>query len=128
MSSVAIKHLAGAHANLQMRCRAHRALPAGLAEDVDKFAGWFNAALAEVQNTDLLGYQTRAPYAEENHPTEKHLLPLYVALGAAGLGNPAKEVVTRQHPLHRARARAGPPGLTSLADHASLPDPFAAEM
>ena len=33
---------------------------------------------------DLLTYRARAPYAEENHPTEEHLLPLYVALGAAG--------------------------------------------
>jgi len=25
-----------------------------------------------------------APYAAKNHPTEEHLLPIYVALGAAG--------------------------------------------
>ncbi len=53
-------------------------------EDVDAFAGWFDTALTEGRTTDLLDYRTRAPRAEENHPTEEHLLPLYVALGAAG--------------------------------------------
>ena len=34
----------------------------------------------------LLGYRKLAPMAEKNHPTEEHLLPLYVAMGAAGPG------------------------------------------
>ena len=63
-------------------------------EDVEAFAGWFDAALVEGRMTDLLGYRTRAPHAVENHPTEEHLLPLYVALGAAGPG------ATGRH-LHR---------------------------
>ena len=42
--------------------------------------------------TDLLGYRARAPHAEENHPTEEHLFPLYVALGAAGEGAHAERL------------------------------------
>jgi len=52
--------------------------------DVTEFADWFDAALLEGRTQDLLTYRTRAPYAVQNHPTEEHLLPLYVALGAAG--------------------------------------------
>jgi len=51
---------------------------------VNSFADWFDAALMKHQMEDLLNYRRLAPYAVENHPTEEHLLPLYVALGAAG--------------------------------------------
>ena len=52
--------------------------------DVTEFADWFDHALLEGRTQDLLTYRTRAPHAARNHPTEEHLLPLYVALGAAG--------------------------------------------
>ena len=58
--------------------------PADAPADVEEFAAWFDAALAEGRKDDLLAYRSRAPHAAENHPTEEHLLPLYVALGAAG--------------------------------------------
>jgi 4,5-DOPA dioxygenase extradiol len=32
----------------------------------------------------LADYRARAPHATVEHPTEEHLLPLFVALGAAG--------------------------------------------
>lgn len=51
---------------------------------VDGFADWFDAALTNRQIADLIDYRRRAPFAVKNHPTEEHLLPLYVALGAAG--------------------------------------------
>lgn len=51
---------------------------------VDHFADWFHAALTEHRGDDLLDYRRLAPFATKNHPTEEHLLPLYVALGAAG--------------------------------------------
>jgi 4,5-DOPA dioxygenase extradiol len=51
---------------------------------VNDFADWFDAALSEHHVVDLLDYRRLAPFAAENHPTEEHLLPLYVALGAAG--------------------------------------------
>ncbi len=54
--------------------------------DVTEFATWMDAAIREGRNDDLLAYRKRAPHAVKNHPTDEHLLPLYVALGAAGPG------------------------------------------
>lgn len=54
--------------------------------DVIAFADWFDAALREGRTCDLVTYRRKAPFAERQHPTEEHLLPLYVALGAAGPG------------------------------------------
>jgi 4,5-DOPA dioxygenase extradiol len=56
------------------------------AADVTQFADWFDAALSQGRTADLLAYRRLAPYAAQQHPTEEHLLPLYVALGAAGDG------------------------------------------
>ncbi len=53
-------------------------------EWVGGFADWFDAALGEHRLCQLLAYRTLAPHAERNHPTEEHLMPLFVALGAAG--------------------------------------------
>ncbi len=49
---------------------------------VHVFAEWMSAALREGRIDDLLNYRARAPEAAHNHPTEEHLLPLYVAMGA----------------------------------------------
>jgi 4,5-DOPA dioxygenase extradiol len=49
---------------------------------VHVFAEWMTLALKERRIDDLLNYRSRAPEAAHNHPTEEHLLPLYVALGA----------------------------------------------
>jgi 4,5-DOPA dioxygenase extradiol len=51
---------------------------------VSAFADWFDFALEERRIDDLIDYRTRAPFAARNHPTEEHLLPLFVALGACG--------------------------------------------
>jgi 4,5-DOPA dioxygenase extradiol len=51
---------------------------------VTDFARWFDAALKEGRMDDLVHYRERAPEAARNHPTDEHLLPIYVALGAAG--------------------------------------------
>jgi len=51
---------------------------------VNDFADWMDEALAKNQIKELLNYRHAAPFAVKNHPTEEHLLPLYVALGAAG--------------------------------------------
>jgi 4,5-DOPA dioxygenase extradiol len=50
--------------------------------DVVAFADWFDAAIAEGRVDDLLDYRAQAPYAVRQHPTDEHLLPLFVALGA----------------------------------------------
>lgn len=52
--------------------------------DVVAFSDWFDAAIAGGRTKDLLHYRTLAPYAVRQHPTDEHLLPLYVALGAGG--------------------------------------------
>ena len=37
-----------------------------------------------VSNADASEPDEKAPFAKENHPTDEHLMPIYVALGAAG--------------------------------------------
>lgn len=59
-------------------------------EWVSGFGDWMKACLDAGNLQALREYRTRAPHAERNHPTEEHLLPLYVALGAAG-GNAKAE-------------------------------------
>lgn len=54
-----------------------------------KFGDWMHDALTQRRDDDLLGYRSRAPEAARSHPTDEHLLPLYVALGAASPGMPA---------------------------------------
>ena len=49
---------------------------------VHVFAEWMSKALEGRRIDDLLNYRALAPEAAHNHPTEEHLLPLYVALGA----------------------------------------------
>ena len=61
------------------------------APDVDAFADWMHDALIEGRIDDLLDYRRKAPYAAAQHPTDEHLLPLYVAIGAGG------EKATRLH-------------------------------
>lgn len=48
------------------------------------FADWFAARLAAGDTESLLDYRRRAPDAVQAHPSEEHLLPLFVALGAGG--------------------------------------------
>ncbi|PSR15951.1 dioxygenase [filamentous cyanobacterium CCP3] len=50
------------------------------------FDDWLAKAILNRDITALLDYRQRAPYAAQNHPTEEHLLPLFVALGAGGSG------------------------------------------
>ena len=60
---------------------------------VKRFADWLAAHLLPPRTADLLDYRHRAPDAERAHPTEEHLLPLYVALGAGS----SDAVVQRFH-------------------------------
>ncbi|MEO1147484.1 MAG: class III extradiol ring-cleavage dioxygenase [Cyanobacteria bacterium J06638_22] len=50
------------------------------------FDDWLAEAIAQADITSLLAYREKAPYAARNHPTDEHLLPLFVALGAGGRG------------------------------------------
>ncbi|MCU0808755.1 MAG: dioxygenase [Candidatus Contendobacter sp.] len=51
---------------------------------VREFADWIADRLAGRDLPALLDYRRQAPGAVQAHPTDEHLLPLYVALGAAG--------------------------------------------
>lgn len=48
------------------------------------FIRWIEQKLAAGDIDALLDYRRQAPFAERAHPTDEHLLPLFVALGAAG--------------------------------------------
>lgn len=54
-------------------------------EYVRRFADWMYEQAAITNISDLLNYRTQAPGAMRAHPTEEHLMPFYVALGAAGV-------------------------------------------
>lgn len=64
------------------------ATPAWVAE----FAAWMTDRIVAGDRAALADYRTKAPFAMENHPTDEHLMPLYVALGAAGPGAPARRL------------------------------------
>ena len=49
-----------------------------------QFTDWIADRLTARDLTGLLDYRRQAPGAVQAHPTDEHLLPLYVALGAAG--------------------------------------------
>lgn len=51
---------------------------------VREFQEWFATRLAAGELEALLDYRRQAPHAVRAHPEDDHLLPLYVALGAAG--------------------------------------------
>lgn len=55
-----------------------------LPEYVAAFQNWVRERLVAGDVASLLEYRELAPAAETAHPTDEHLLPLYVALGAAG--------------------------------------------
>jgi 4,5-DOPA dioxygenase extradiol len=59
---------------------------------VREFADWIWRRIEEDDIAALLDYRRRAPSAQRAHPTEDHLLPLFVALGAAGAHARARRI------------------------------------
>ena len=59
---------------------------------VSGFADWMHAKLHAQQRAALLDYRRLAPDGERNHPSEEHLLPLFVAMGAAGNAASAERI------------------------------------
>lgn len=51
---------------------------------VREFADWMYARMAAHDTAALLDYRRQAPGGMQAHPTDEHLMPLYVALGAGG--------------------------------------------
>jgi len=62
---------------------------------VNEFVNWMHERLQSGATEELTGYMQNAPYGKENHPTEEHLHPLFVAMGAGGFGK--GEPVQRIH-------------------------------
>jgi len=67
-------------------------LDANIRQWVDEFLIWFDSQLESGNVGNLLNYREKAPFAVENHPTDEHLLPIYVALGAAGEKRKARKI------------------------------------
>ncbi len=65
---------------------------AGAAAYVRPFADWFWRRIQAGDLPALLDYRRQAPQALRAHPQEDHLLPLYVALGAAAGSEPPERL------------------------------------
>ncbi len=65
--------------------RALRSHPQGAPAPawVTEFCDWMAQRIVAGDLAALSAYRTLAPHAVQNHPTDEHLLPLFVALGAA---------------------------------------------
>ena len=50
------------------------------------FNEWLAEALLARRMDDLVSYRSKAPHAVRNHPTDEHLIPIFVALGAGDPG------------------------------------------
>ena len=61
---------------------------------VVEFNEWLADAVLSGRREDLVGYRVRAPHAVRNHPTDEHLIPLFVALGAGSPGAAAQRLHT----------------------------------
>ena len=59
---------------------------------VSEFADWMSERIVAGDHAALADYRRAAPHARENHPTDEHLMPLYVAMGAAGEGAAATKL------------------------------------
>ncbi len=51
-----------------------------------EFTDWLSDRVTAGDVATLLDWRRSAPFFEENHPTDEHLLPLMFAMGAAGEG------------------------------------------
>jgi 4,5-DOPA dioxygenase extradiol len=76
-----------------------RVFAGGLRTDIDRpatpessaFRDWWAGQSAAANWAALFNYRDEAPHARLMHPTDEHLLPFFVAAGAAG-GGPAERV------------------------------------
>lgn len=62
---------------------------------VTQFANWIEQHVDKRDQQALLQYRSLAPHAARAHPTEEHLLPLFVALGASS-DTDQFDVITRE--------------------------------
>jgi 4,5-DOPA dioxygenase extradiol len=59
-----------------------------------EFNEWLADAVLSGRHDDLVGYRQRGPHAVRNHPTDEHLIPIFVALGAGDPGGAAQRLHT----------------------------------
>lgn len=59
---------------------------------INAFTGWFADRFADGDEKALLNWNEAAPFAAYNHPTDEHLMPLFVAWGAGGQDAIAKRI------------------------------------
>ncbi|TAL84252.1 MAG: dioxygenase [Rhodanobacter sp.] len=59
---------------------------------VQPFIDWIEQRLLAADIDALLDYRRQAPFAARAHPTDEHLLPLFVALGAGGAQPRARRI------------------------------------
>ncbi len=57
-----------------------------------EFNEWLADALETRRADDLVAYRDNAPQAVRNHPTDEHLIPLFVALGAGSSGGATRRL------------------------------------
>lgn len=63
-----------------------------VAPDVAAFQGWVADKVAARDWPALLDYRRQAPFAAEQHPTDEHWLPFYIAAGAGGKDLPGRRI------------------------------------
>ncbi len=80
--------------NITHNLRAFRGQPVDSPAEAwaEDFAEWLAAAVEAGRLEDLLAYRETAPEAARNHPSEEHILPFFVALGAATPGTPGRRL------------------------------------
>jgi 4,5-DOPA dioxygenase extradiol len=107
-----------------------RVFAGGLRADVDRpatpestaFRDWFVQRTASGEWTALLDYRRQAPHAELMHPTDEHLLPFFVAAGAAqGEASAAPDGASTGQRIH-ASLTFGDLGMDTYAFGAAAPD------
>lgn len=64
----------------------------GVLDYAQQFQTWMFEHIMAHDIDSLLAYREQAPHATRAHPSEEHLLPLFVALGAAGKDYAAERV------------------------------------
>jgi 4,5-DOPA dioxygenase extradiol len=57
---------------------------------VEAFTSWFADKFSAGDRQAILDWKRAAPFPEDNHPTDEHLMPLFFAYGAAGDGATAR--------------------------------------
>ena len=67
---------------------------------VADFTDWVHDKIEAGANDDLVNYRKLAPHAVDNHPTDEHLMPLFIAIGA-GAKAAQRPAHPHQHPQRR---------------------------